>query len=394
MSKIGYVKKLSANKYFLRLSLGFDEFGKRMQPSRVVEAKSDREAEKKLMAFYNECSKTMQVAISKTPQTLKQLYDEWTKNHVEASLRESTAEYYKTQWEKYVEPYGKAKIKTFSPKMVNEIINKIKKDSRVRKGVYGMLKAMFNYAKRQPQPYMTINPCDYVDVPNYKAPEKEIYTQEELTYIIRIISSEKLAYQAIFYFAVICGMRRGEIIGLKWDDINFKDMYFDIRRSVTSKKGKGTVPGQTKNFTSMRRLDLPDLLIPILKGIRAEQTEQILKLGNRWIDEGWVFTRFYGQVMSESSPDHWLARLKKQYPVWPKKDLHTLRHTAITDMIVSGAPISTVSEAAGHAQQSTTLNIYSHVIQSTKKRVIEHQNKIISDIKANAALSDKNQTVQ
>lgn len=379
MSKFGYVKNLGNGKYFLRLSLGFDDFGKRIQPSRTIEAKSDRDAEKKLMEFYNDRVKTLTEKRSSNPETLDELYKDWLKNHVEANLRDDTKSYYTGLWENYLKEYGKAKIKTFSPKMVNSVLSKLEKGSRTRKGVYGMLKAMFNKAKKWG--YITTNPCDNVDTPKYRAKEKKPYTDEELLYILNIIASEKLCYQAIFYFAVICGMRRGEIIGLKWTDINFDRTCFDIQRSVTNKKGIGTVPGETKNFTSMRQLELPQVLIQILKGIRAEQTAQKLRIGDKWVDEGWVFTRWNGMIMGESCPDRWLARMKKQYPEWPKKDLHTLRHTAITNMIIDGIPISEVSKAAGHAQQYTTLNTYSHIIQSTKKRAINSQEDHIEKLK-------------
>jgi translation initiation factor 2 alpha subunit (eIF-2alpha) len=148
MGKFGYVKKMDNGKYLLRLSLGFDEFGKRIQPSRVVEAKSDRDADKQLMDFYNERDKLMQEHASHIPNTLEELYNEWMKNHVEASLRNDTIMFYKSYWEKYVKQFGKAKLKTFSPKMVSQIIGKLEKESRTRKGVYGMLKAMFNKAKK------------------------------------------------------------------------------------------------------------------------------------------------------------------------------------------------------------------------------------------------------
>lgn len=193
---------------------------------------------------------------------------------------------------------------------------------------------------------MSVNPCDNVDPPKYKAKEKKPYTDDELSYMIDKISKEKLCFQAIFYFAVICGMRWGEIIGLKWSDINFVEMYFDIQRSVTHKKGEGTIPCKTKNATSMRHLELPKILIPILKGIYAEQAEQKLKLGSKWVNEDWVFTQWNGKLMGESCPNHWMSRMKKQYPDWPDKDLHTLRHTAITDMIINGVPLSIVSKAA------------------------------------------------
>lgn len=377
--KVGYVKKLKNGKYFLRLSFGFDEFGRRIQPSQTVKAKSDREAEKLLMDFYGEHEKLKNRQKAKGPLTLSELYDEWIKHHVESDLRESTQNFYKGLWEKHLSVYGKSKLKTFSPKMVRDILSGFESSSRLRKGIYGMLNAMFSKATKWE--YMVENPCNKVDVPKYKAPEKKPYTDEELIFILQTISDVELCFQAIFYFAVVCGLRRGEIVGLKWEDINFEANYFDVCRSTSNKKGEGTVPGDTKNFSSQRRLELPGILVPILKGIRAEQNEKKLKLGDHWIDEGWVFTRWNGQIMGQNRPDRWLAKMREKYPKWPRKDLHTLRHTAITDMILDGVPLSIVSKTGGHAQQSTTLNIYSHVINRVQKQGVQAQEDHINGLK-------------
>lgn len=123
-------------------------------------------------------------------------------------------------------------------------------------------------------------------------------------------------------------------------------------------------------------------MIPVLKKLRAEQNEAKLRLGDKWHDDGFVFTRPNGQIMGISAPDHWLAALKKKYPEFPKKDLHTLRHTLATYLIENNVPISTVSGILGHAQQSTTTNIYSHVIEDTKAAALKAQEQMIMKLKS------------
>jgi integrase len=379
MSKIGYVKKLSDGKYLLRLSLGFDEFGKRRQPSRVVHADSDRQAEKALMDFWNDQKKVIAEVKKNDPRTLVELYDYWIENHVRMNLRKSTEVFYAGKWKKYLSPYGKAKLKVFSPRMVNDILRPLEKDSRNRAAVFGMLRTMFSKAVKWG--FMPSNPCTAVDPPRHHPVEKKPYTDSEVLYILQCIQKEPLVYQAIFYFAVLCGLRRGEIIGLKWEDIDFGNGSFFVRRSVYNEKGVGTVPGNTKNYTSMRQLELPGTITPILRGIRAEQAERRLKLQNKWINQGWIFTRWNGLLMGQDRPDHWLAKMKKKYPKWPDKDFHTLRHTAITNMLLDGVPLPEVSKAAGHAQQSTTLNVYSHVIDRVRRRGIEASESHIERLK-------------
>lgn len=383
MSKIGSVKNLGNGKYFLRLSLGFDEFGKRIQVSRTVKAQSDRDAEKKLMEFYNERDKILNEKAIRTPKTLGELHTEWRENHVIPDLRVRTKEFYDVIWLR-IRPFEKANLKTLerSPGLITKILNSITDSARTKKGAYSLLSSMFSKAVKWG--YMNENPCRKIDTPKYKSVIKNVYTPEELKYIMNIVSNEKTCYQAIFYFAILCGLRRSEIIGLKWEDINFDKHYFEVKRAATIEKGKGTHIDDTKNKSSIRKLELPNMLIPILKSLRAEQNEMKLKLGDKWHDEGFVFTRPNGKIMGINAPDSWLASLKKKYPDFPKKNFHTLRHTLATYLIESNIPISTVSGILGHAQQSTTLNIYSHIIESTKAAGLKAQEQIISKLKDNA----------
>jgi integrase len=198
---------------------------------------------------------------------------------------------------------------------------------------------------------------------------------------MEIVSDQPIVYQAIFYFAVLCGLRRGEIIGLKWDDLDFDRLIFYIKRSATRQKGTGTYTDKPKNKKSERKLNLPETLIPFLKVIRAEQSRQKLRLGDKWIDEGYIFTTWNGKIMGVDAPDQWLSRMKEKYDKFPKKDLHTLRHTFATDMILSNVPLSTVSGALGHAQQSTTVNIYSHVMEDSKTSAMKSHEDAIMKLK-------------
>lgn len=132
MSKIGYVKNLGNGKYLLRISLGFDEFGKRIQPSRTVEAQSDREAEKKLMEFYNERDKILSEKAVRAPKTLGDLHAEWIENHVKPNLRIRTQEFYDIIWRR-LKPFEKAKLKSLSPGAINKMLNTITDSPRTKK---------------------------------------------------------------------------------------------------------------------------------------------------------------------------------------------------------------------------------------------------------------------
>lgn len=382
MLGIGYVKDLGNGKWLLRLSLGFDEFGKRIQPSKTVKAKNKTDAEKQLLKFSDEYKAGNHS--TEDPKTLQDLYDDWMDNHVKLDLRTSTKQYYEYLWNAHVEQYGKAKLKGFSPHMVDKIVThavgKGGKDSpRTRKGVFVMLHTMFRRAKKYG--YMSSNPCADMDVPAYKAPKKEIYTEEEISAVIRIVENEPLEAQAIFYFAILCGLRRGEIIGLKWGDLDFAKRTFQIKRAATRKKGVGTCTDKPKNETSQRPLELPEMITPLLRAIRAQQAERQLLLGDKWHGNDFVFTRWDGRIMGLEYPNRWMRQMRKSHPEFPHKDLHTLRHTFASYLLEHGIALPAVSAMLGHAQISTTTDIYSHVIKGTQLPALRSQEAAIQQIK-------------
>lgn len=382
----GQVRKLGDGLYLLRLSLGYDEFGNRLQPSRRVHVNTEKDAEKALHEFYNEVkNEQSQKKEKKIPVTLKELYEDWLEVHVKSDLRGSTLRYYECLWNKNLAlKFGKSKIKTFTPRMVHDILKTVGGAGRVRKGVYNMLNVMFRYGIKMR--YIKDNPCAVIDSPKYKAKRKEVYTDEEIAQILKIVDQQPPIYQAIFYLAILLGLRRGEIVGLRWEDIDIDNNAITIRRAATSKKGVGTVEGETKNESSQRKLQLPAVLIPIFQRIHAEQAEDKLKLGTKYKDEGHVFTRFGGEIMGIDRPDRWLKQMRTEYPnIFPEKDLHTLRHTFATYLLNDHVDLATVSGALGHSQQSTTLNIYSHVIEETKKAAIQGQESRILSLKKDDA---------
>ena len=369
---IGHIKKLGDNKYLLRLSLGFDDFGKRIQPSKTVECSSDREAERLLYEFYKEREKLKVQHTTFTPQTLGQLYAEWHTHHIKEQLRAKTAEWYSSLWNTHIKFASELKLEKLSPAHIHKIIDNIE-SVRAKNAVYKLLKAMFNKAIKWG--YMDTNPCNKMDTPKYTAPEKKALTEEQIKTISKTIQGEELKYQVIYHFAILCSMRRQEIIGLKWSDIDFIEDKIKITRAATQLDGVGTITDKTKTQKSALTLFLPDILKKLLLQLYNQQKTAQKKWGDKWIDEDWIFTQANGSLMCLATPSHWWKDFAKRNGI---EDItfHGLRHTAATYMIKSNVPISTVSGVLGHAQISTTLNTYTHVIEDTKKTAIN----IMADI--------------
>ena len=372
---VGNIKWISDNKCILRISAGFDDFGKRIQLTRTIEAKSETDAERQLVKFYNEKNKLKQKRVSEAPQTLAALYEEFKQNHI-SRLRPNTQEYYFNLWDRYLKSKENAKLQTFSPKMVYEILNKTEVGDKTKKAIYGMLFTMFKRAVAWG--YIDSNPCERVTPPKYKAAEKRPYTETDLATIIAAIEKEDIKLQLFFYLAVSLGLRRSEIGGLKWSDIDFDNNIISIRRSVGKIPKKGTYANDApKNKKSIRDLEASDIIMTLLKKHKEEQDEQKRKLNDLWIGEDWVFTQWNGALMHVDTTTKTWEKFLKKNPSLAKTNLHSLRHTAATLLIKHNVPISTVSGILGHSQISTTLNIYTHVIEDAKKEALGIMNDIL-----------------
>jgi len=361
---IGNVKNLGNDRYRLRVSAGFDDYGRRIQISRTVDATSDRAAEEALMKLYREKSKLSEKRIGEAPKILDTLWREFKDNYV-STLRLSTRDFYTGLWEAHIEKYGKARLNGFSPKMVYGILNECKSGPRTKKGIYGLLRTVFS--KAIDWGYMTENPCKKVKSPKYKAAEKSIYDEKQLVGVVAFVEREDIIYRAFFYFAAMCGMRRGEIMGLRWADLDLDTRTIEIKQAAGKAKKIGTYYGETKTKKSVRKLTLPETLVPILKALRADQSRAKLRLAERWIDTPYLFKGWNGEPLNVDAPTRWWKRFIAAHPEISGPTFHALRHMAATLLIKNNVSISTVSGILGHAQMSTTVNIYTHVIEDAKK---------------------------
>lgn len=362
--ELGTVRELAPGKYLLRVSDGFDDYGRRLQPSKTVYCSSAREAERELVAFYYEVKHGTVSTMKGVPVTLSDLYSEWVKNHV-STLEVNTQKYYAEQW-KHTKQYGKIKLHTIKPSHIYDIVSSLDTDKK-KNAVFKMLKAMFNKAVRWG--YMHDNPCNRVDTPRYESKERPVLTTQEISRIVQLLPFEDLKYQAMFYFAALDSMRRQEIIALRRSCIDFENDIFYIKEAAFFDDDGQTKVKCTKTKKSKRKMALPLVLKNILTALFKQQDAEKLRLGTKWKGEedSFIFTKWDGSIMCVSTPTHWWKEFALAHDINPKVTFHCLRHTAATYAIKNNIPLSTVSGLLGHAKISTTVNIYAHVIEDTKR---------------------------
>lgn len=205
-----------------------------------------------------------------------------------------------------------------------------------------------------------------------EAPKESIvYTEEQTQYIIQCLNNEPLKWKALVLFAIDSGCRRGEIVGLKWSEIDFKTGRCNIIRNAQYTATNGTYITTPKN-TKSRVIFLNKEVLKIMKELKRQQAINNFRLG--FPQTGFCFTRENGEMMNPQAPTAYLKRFGKKYNL-PGIHPHALRHTMATISIANGGDVVSVSKKLGHSDPAITLNVYSHANEEAQKRT----NDILAD---------------
>lgn len=166
------------------------------------------------------------------------------------------------------------------------------------------------------------------------------------------------------------GIRRGELCGLAWEDVDLTSGTITIVRSVSTVSGFGIIVKEPKTESSKRTLSISDKLIVVLTEYKAWYDNYQEMLGDRWKNSNRLFISEDGDGIYPGTIDNWVRKVCELAGL-PPRTVHSLRHTNITMQIAAGVPLVTVSGRAGHARTSTTTDIYSHFLKSSDRVAAE-----------------------
>ena len=198
--------------------------------------------------------------------------------------------------------------------------------------------------------------------PNYFQPET-------VAAILEALESEPLKWRLITHLLIVTGCRRGEIMGLKWEKVDFDNCRVKIDRALVSSKSKGVFEESTKT-SDIRHLHLPKETMDLLRQHKREQLRLQLANGDRWLHTGYVFTQDNGDHMNPDSITGWLKDFSTRHGL-PHINPHAFRHTVASVLLANGTDIVTVSKQLGHASITTTESFYSHIIEENKAKAAD-----------------------
>lgn len=185
-----------------------------------------------------------------------------------------------------------------------------------------------------------------------------------------LLEKASIKYKCFVILAMLGGFRRGEIVGLHWDNVDFKNHKITINRSAYYLSGNGVNEKTPKTDSSVRTVVVPKICFELLKQWRAEQGKMRLALVDKWHGSENIFTTDDGNIMNPATVPKWFSEFLKKNN-FPHIRFHDLRHTFATLLISMNIDVQTVSHKLGHASATTTMNFYVHDLESTDKASAE-----------------------
>ncbi len=215
------------------------------------------------------------------------------------------------------------------------------------------------------------------DPPKLQYREISYLNEKDSLRMIKLLNDEPIKFKTATLLLIYTGMRRGELCGLEWKDIDLTNKTLHIVRTSQYIGNNTIITKEPKTRSSVREFTLSDSICSLLLEYREWQDSERIRLGDRWVECDRLFTKYNGKPINPDSISGWFAGFIIRNEL-PKVTLHSLRHTNATLMIAEGIDICTVSRRLGHANTSTTLNVYAHALRSKDTVAAEKLDEVLN----------------
>ena len=291
--------------------------------------------------------------------TVSQWLDIWEKEYL-PNVKESTRKSYNSIIRVHLKPaLGAMKLQSVAPHQIQSFFNSL--SSKLEPNTIHTIYMVLHYAleKAVRLDYIPKNPAAECELPRLK--RKEIHPVDTAAFL-EAAKGDKC--ELIFKVDLFTGMRRGEILGLTWECVDFQNGTISVEQQIQERKGSYyfTTPKSGK-----RRVITPaPRVMEYLKEQRRKQAEMHLRAGPLWQESGLVFTNEVGDNVSFSVLQAHFKRIAAAIGT-PNARFHDLRHTYAVNSLRAGDDVKTIQENLGHATAAFTLNVYAHVTEAMKK---------------------------
>jgi integrase len=351
----GSIYKRKDGRWAAAINLGYHS-GKLKR--KTVYGKSRAEVRDKLTAAMNDVRKGIPLPNERI--TLAQFLQTWLADVAKPSIRPKTYRTYSDIVRHHIEPtLGRKSLAKLSPHDVQKLLNdklQVGLSALTVQHITAVLRTALNVAVKWGLIYRNV--ATLVSPPRVQQQEMKVFTPEQAKVFLDSVKGHRL--EALFIMALTSGLRRGELLGLHWSDVDLDAATLRVKYALSHLDGEVNL-AEPKTEKSRRLLSLPSLLITALRAHRSRQLEERLRAGEHWQQNDFVFTSLLGEPIMPRNLNRAFDTLVKNAGL-PKIRLHDCRHTAATILLSQGVSPRLIMELLGHSRVSLTMNTYAHIL--------------------------------
>ncbi len=373
-----------------RVSLGLDpKTGKARRIT--LYAKTRAELATKIARLNADASRG--IVPSRERTTVSAFVQRWLDDVMAARVRPTTLELYRSLAKNHIfETIGARRLDALTAQDVQGILSTMQRDGKSER-TQALVLTTLSSALDQAVKWDLVprNVASIVDKPRSARGEMLTLNREQVALLLQEAATTR--FYALYVLALTCGLRRGELLGLQWADVDFDKCALSVVRSIVTLHGKPIV-ADTKTAKGRRRIDLPSVAVRALREHRAR-----LMAENRmapWIfpseaaspicPRNFIRRSFEPMLRSiQAKVDEEAAKAGRLADRFPAIRFHDLRHTAATMMLELGVQPKVVQERLGHASIAVTMDTYSHVMPSMQREAADRVDALFSEIRASGA---------
>lgn len=366
-------QRASDKRWLGAVTVGVDANGR---PKRkIVSAKSRAEAVQKMRKLQRQLDDGLPAP--DTSMTVTHLVDRWLDDVNRHQVSASTTNNYRAMAEHHIKPaIGKKKVANLTTADVDRFLSK-KTDDGLSVSTVRRIRNVLSQALDQGIRWDLVirNVAKLSRSPRGVRPEGRSLSPEQARQLLNALRGHH--NEALYALMLSTGLRRGEALGLQWQDFDEDSGVLLVRRTLTREDG-ALITRDTKTLKSRRAVNLPSTLLKQLKSHRAEQNAERLRLGRAWANSGHIFTTSVGTPIDPRNMYREFRNLCRVAGIgdWHP---HELRHSAASLMLAQGVKIQVVSEVLGHSSIRMTSDVYGHILAPDRQTAADAMGSLLWD---------------
>ena len=366
--------------YSIRVHRGRGMDGKQLKPwtatFEVSPTWTEKSARKKAEAFAATFEKECREGVTTDSRQKFQAYCDYVIGLKEQrGVKHSTIVRYKELTGRIYPQIGHIKLKELRADHLNDLYTLLGQDGQSKRGGKLSAKTILEHHRlistvleqAAKEGLVPFNVASRATLPKVERKEVNYFQPEQVAAIREALEQEPMKWKTLVHLLLITGVRRGEVLGLKWDKVDFEGNRIFICNNILYRADVGIYESSPKTERSRRYVALPTETMQLLRRYRAWQAEERLRLGEYYQNQGFVFSQDNGNPMHPDSVTDWLKKFSRRHDL-PHINPHAFRHTMASMLYFHGVDSVSISKRLGHAQVSTTANIYAHVMEEADQR--------------------------